>query len=408
MTCPITLDEMDNRVNLNQFSTSIGKKRKANNSNSDTQKLKDKPISRNNIKILTDYSKEIHDGIVTEFGPIPEKKTSSVFATTFSFLYSKLPGAEWMGSQIGGIIGSTYSADWSNALVKVAVSKIFPNQKTSWAEWISGRSATAGLQLIVTPYLAPLLHTLSVGTGAIAVPTMVIFAQAVYARYTDDAGKLNDLQNKKIEDLFKYDAANDQWTDAFGEPITSDVIKEVHDIVEQLEIIRQLKELKKWEVQRFFENQLVETVMEIDGKQKNIFAFQDGLILDEKMMKNFDAAVERLTSDNFLRKDVEIIKDFIHQLAIHTKTPTDESDWKSQVVECYIRTKGSYSGREKDNGEYTIVGYCRRDTGEPLSEEEVQDIQAECDRISLARIEREYNLYKKEDANTLKRAQAAA
>jgi len=373
-----------------------------------------KSISKNNIQLLNDCEEIIRNGIVREFTPKETvKKTSSVVNSIFSYFYSYVPQADWIGGKIGGIWGATYGEGVSNKIVEIFVRQIFPNQKTSWADWITGRSTTIGLQNLVTPYLKPLIGSLAIGTGSIVLPAMVILAQKMYSAYTEE--EIETLSHKKIEELFVCDPKTGQWSDAFGNPIRKKDIEEVHHCMEQLEIINQLKELDESEVERFFKDRLINTELEMkkvdiygmdvvdqSGKpitvKQKVSVFHDGTICTAELMNKFKTAIKRLTELNCRMADVATIGDVIEQIAIHNKRPKDKTDRNFDLVECHIATEGlDYS----NCGAYEIIGYCDRNTGKALTKEKAMKIYAEWDRLDAERINKDYNLRKVDQVQTI-------
>lgn len=364
-------------------------------------------LSNKNIIILTDYEKNIISCLETAFTPIETKKDNpSIFSDTIDYVYSYFPTKETVGTEVSRQVGLTYSSSLSNKLVAAYVNRFLP-QSTSWYNWIRGVSTTTGLQLAITPFLGPALGILITGAGGIVIPSLVVLTQSVYKKYTKE--EIDKLHIKTIEDLFKYDKEKGLWSDAFGNPIDDKLIEDTRDAIDQIEIINQVKELSPDEVKNFFMSKLIKTEIQEERKtlvkcqlpdgliseelknkelftlqtkteSRSVYTFHDGLILDDEMMKLLDTAVCGLTSPHTFGENKKKIQKFIQLLAIHTKKPTEASDWKSLVVECYTQPENQPNNR-------TLLGYCLRATGEPLNFDEVKEIQEECAQIAEEIIE---------------------
>jgi len=335
-----------------------------------------KKVSTTNIKILTEHEKAITEWLLEKLTPIePQKKSSSIVGSTIDYVYSWLPTKETAGMVLGKQVGETYGSTLSNKVVATVATRYFSNQQT-WMNWIRGVSVTSALQLTLTPYLTPLVSTLSVTVGGFIIPTIVVLTQTVYAKYLSSDEKQQQIQNKTIKDLYKYDEKTKKWSDAFGNPIDVQSIQTTCDYLVELDIIRLLKEIDVSQVKDFFTAQLVKTTMKIGDKSKEVCVFQDGLVLDDKMMDIFRNAMKSLTTDKPRDEtDAQNIRKWIHEVAVHTKKPIDEEDWESEVLTCNIEEPSDDIEPKK-----TQVGHCLRSTGEVVDEERIEKIKAECEQ----------------------------
>lgn len=294
-------------------------------------------LSVQNKFVLDEYANKLFD--ISKINKVEEQKSGIL-----DIAKGYIPTPQKIGEYLGWAAATTHGSEITNRSVDLVFKRLFNQGITNPTYWQMLKSSVGGVaqaslaettKLALTPYAVPVLQTIGLGLGGIAVPAAITLISMVYSQAMHDPKKMKDLQKLSFKELVQIDPQSGGIRDAYGNVIKGQDLKDLILLVTKYDLICKLRDMSKQEVEDLVSCYIL-------CREDNRYTYLNGDLLSEQEETNMHEALRDLSNVNPTCKK-EKIRGLIDDISSHSLLMyADPTAWQYDIIPC---ADGQYCDR---------------------------------------------------------------
>ncbi len=268
-------------------------------------------FSTHNQQVLSNYSRQLWEGINNLEPPAPKPSITSAFRSAIGKLYSWMPGRKTIGQTAGMAIVRTHGAESNKKVIQFVYEKLF-------GKHMGSSMAIEGINLATSPYLLPVLEKLGITAGGISVTAAVWLCSFLYGKaFSSPDQSVTIFDAPEIDKLLVQDEDGIIY-DSIGNPLGEEDIKFIRKTIARMNIVSKLIEAdRETLVDVLCPGYITARSDNINFDNINLY-YTDGTKISEEDFEIIEKAVATLTENSNIQMKSKHIEKMINRLAKHT------------------------------------------------------------------------------------------